>query len=170
MEASRKLLILATGCALVASAARAEDNVQGVKWRAKTSIQSKALNMPERTAEVCLPATDADQAAIKQGEAQKNCKMTSVQRSGGKTVADMQCTGEHPSSTHIEVVKDGDTMHSTMTMKTASDTRTIKSDYTKLGGACEMPKNPAAAAAALSQGTLEERKKRLQEMMGGAGK
>ncbi len=166
MQASKKVLALATFAgALAAFAVLAEDNVQGVKWRAKTSIQSKALNMPERTTEVCLPATDADQAAIKQGEAQKNCRMTSVKRSGGKTVADLQCTGEHPSETHIEVVKDGDTMQSTMTMKTASDTRTIKADYTKLGGACAIPKNPAQAA--LSQGTLEERKKRLQEMMSG---
>jgi hypothetical protein len=53
-----------------------------------------------------------------------------------------------------------------MVTKTASDTLTMKYDYTKVGGACEVQQVPAAGAMPQG-GTLEERQKRLQELMKG---
>lgn len=165
MKTSSKVPALATVvCALAATAALAADKVQGVKWRARVTMQSKSFSMPERTMDVCLPATDPDQAAMQQGQ-QNNCKMVDVKRSGNKTIADMKCGGDRPSETHWEMEKNGDTMHGAMTTKTADNTINMKYDYTKVGGSCEVQQVPAQGA--MPQGTLEERKKKLKEMLGG---
>jgi hypothetical protein len=121
--------------------------------------------MPERTVEVCLPATDPDQAAMEQGQ-QGNCKMTNLKRSGNKFSADMKCTGERPSETHWEMERNGDTMHGTMVTKSADNTITMTSSYTRIGGACEVQQAPVQGA--MPRGSLEEQQKRLKEMMGGA--
>jgi hypothetical protein len=153
-------------CMVYVAAVVAQNKVQGVKWRAKVTMQSKAFAMPERMMDICLPATDPDQAALQLGQAQGNCKMSNIKRSGSKTSADMKCTGDRPSETHWEMDNLGDTMHGTMVTKTASDTLTVKYDYTKVGGACEVPQMPAAGAMPQG-GTLEERQKKLQELMKG---
>ena len=166
MKPSSKVPVLATvACTLAIAGALAAEKIPGVKWKAKVTMQSKSFSMPERTVEVCLPATDPDQAAVQQGQ-QGNCKMTSIKHSGNKTVADMKCTGDRPSETHWEMEKQGDTMHGAMTMKTASDTINTKYDYTKVGGACEVQQVPAQGAIPQG-GSLEERQKRLKEMLGG---
>jgi hypothetical protein len=164
MKAIHKVLIL-VGVAGLAAGALAAEKVQGVKWRAKTSMQAKNFSMPERTVEVCLPATDPDQAAMQQGQ-QGNCKMSNIKRSGNKTSADMKCTGERPSETHWEMERNGDTMKGTMVTKSADNTITMTSSYTRVGGACEVQQAPAQGAT--PRGSLEEQQKRLKEMMGGA--
>lgn len=163
---SRIIAIAAIICTVSVAAVVAQDKAQGVKWRAKVTMQSKSFAMPERTMEICLPPTDPEQAAVQQGQAQANCKMDNYKRSGNKTSADMNCTGDRPSETHWEMENRGDTMTGTMVTKTASDTINVKYDYTRLGGACEVPKAPAAGAMPQG-GTLEERQKLLQELMKG---
>jgi len=162
---SRVLTVATIAGALTVAGVLAADKAQGVKWRAKVTMQSKSFTMPERMVDVCLPVSDPDQAAMQQGQ-QGNCKMTNLKRSGNKTTADMKCTGDRPSETHWEMEKNGDTMHGAMTTKTASDTINIKYDYTRVGGACEVQQVPAQGAAPPG-GTLEERQKKLKEMLGG---
>jgi hypothetical protein len=162
---SRVLTLAAVTGALSVAGVLAADKVPGVKWRAKVTMQSKTFTMPERMVDVCLPATDPDQAAMQQGQ-QGNCKMTNLKRSGNKTIADMKCGGDRPSETHWEMEKQGDNMHGAMTTKTADNTVNIKYDYTKVGGACEVQQVPVQGAVPQG-GSLEERQKRLKEMLGG---
>ena len=167
MNPSRKILAIAAAlCTVSVAAVVAQNKTQGVKWRAKVTMQAKSFAMPERTMEICLPPTDPEQAALQQGQSQANCKMSNYKRSGNKTSADMKCTGDLPSDTHWEMESRGDTMTGTMVTKTASDTINVKYDYTRLGGACEVPQVPAAGAMPQG-GTLEERQKLLQELMKG---
>jgi hypothetical protein len=161
------LAVVVAACAVGTAAVVAQNKVQGVKWRAKVTMQAKSFAMPERTMEVCLPPTDPEAAAAQQGQQQANCKMGAVKRVGNKTSADMKCTGDRPSETHWEMENRGDTMAGTMVTKTASDTITVKYDYTKLGAACEVPQAPAAGAMPQG-GTPEERQKLLQELMKGS--
>ena len=80
---NRVLAIAAVFCAVAVTAVVAQNKVQGVKWHAKVTMQSKSVNLPERTMDICLPATDPDQAALQQGQQQSNCKMVNVKRSAG---------------------------------------------------------------------------------------
>jgi hypothetical protein len=169
MKPIHKVFTLAVVAASLAAGVLAAEKVQGVKWSAKVTMQAKSFSMPERTLEVCLPATDPDQAAMEQGQ-QGNCKMSNFKRSGNKTSADMKCTGDRPSETHWEMQRNGDTMRGTMVTKTADNTINMTYDYTKVGGACEVQQAPAPGAmpkGATPQG-LEEQQKRLKEMLGGA--
>ncbi len=169
MNPNRKVLtIAAVICTVCVAAVFAQNKVQGVKWRAKVTMQSKSFSMPERTLDLCLPANDPDQAAMQQGQ-QGDCKMSNFKRSGNKTSADMKCTGARPSETHWEMEKNGDTMLGTMTTKTADNTIDMKYNYTKVGGACEV--QPAPVPGAMPQGTptpaeLQEQLKKLRESMG----
>jgi hypothetical protein len=165
MKPIHKVLTLAAVAGCLAAGALAAEKTQGVKWRAKTAMQAKGFSMPERTLEVCLPDTDPDQAAMAQNQ-QGNCTMSNLQRSGNKTSADMKCAGERPSETHWEMERNGDTMRSTMVTKSADNTITVTSSYTKVGGACEVQQAPAQGA--MPRGSLEEQQKRLKEMLGGA--
>jgi hypothetical protein len=157
------LVLGGAACALGAFAA--DKAQQGVKWRAKVSMQSGTTNLPERTLELCLPDTNPDDALVKQ-QSQANCTVSNLKRIGNRTAADIKCTGASPSDTHWELEKNGDTMHGTMTSKTATTTLHMKYDYTKLGGACAVQAAPTPSA--MPQGTLEERRRKLQEMIGGS--
>jgi hypothetical protein len=158
------VMLLAVGGACCAIGAGAADKApQGVKWRAKVSMQSGTTTLPERTVELCLPDTNPDEELVKQ-QSQNNCTVSNLKRTGNKTAADIKCTGASPSETHWELEKNGDTMRGTMTSKTARTTMNMKYDYTKLGGACPIQTAPSA----MPQGTLEERRRKLQEMMGGS--
>ena len=146
MKPSRQVpVLIMAGCVLVVAGVTAAEKAQGVKWRAKVTMQSSGLTVPEQTLEVCLPATDPDQAAMQQGQ-QGTCTMTNVKRSGDQTSADLKCTGNRPSETHWEMEKKGDTMLGSMTTKTADRTMNIKYNYTKVGGACEIQQAPAPGA------------------------
>jgi hypothetical protein len=166
MNRNGKILAVAAVVCVVSVAVFAQNRVQGVKWRAKVTMQSNSFSMPERMMDICLPADDPDQAALQQGQGQGNCKIGNIKRSGRKTSADMTCTGDRPSETHWEMENLGDTMHGTMVTKTASDTVTVEYDYTKVGGACEVRQVPTAGAMPQG-GTLEERQRKLQELMRG---
>jgi hypothetical protein len=157
------LVLGGVACALGALAA--DKAQQGVKWRAKVSMQSGTTTLPERTLELCLPDTNPDEALVKQ-QSQSNCTVSNLKRTGNKTAADIKCTGPSPSDSHWELEKNGDSMRGTMTSKTATTTLHMKYDYTRLGGAC--PVQAAPTPSAMPQGTLEERRKKLQEMIGGS--
>ncbi len=168
MKPVQKVLVLsAVAASMLAAAALAAEKLAGVKWRAKVTMQAKSFAMPENTVEICLPATDPDQAAMEQGQ-QGNCKLSNYKRSGNKSSADMKCSGERPSETHWEMERNGDTMRGTMVTRTADNTINITYNYTKVGGACEVQQG--AAQGALPQGSREEQLKRLQEMLGGRGR
>lgn len=161
------VVLVALGCAACAFGAYAADKAQqqGVKWRARVSMQSGTTTLPERTLELCLPDANPDEELVKQ-QSQKNCSVSNLKRSGNRTSADIKCTGQSPSETHWELEKNGDTMRGTMATKTATTTLNMKYDYNRLGGACPVQAVPTPSA--ISGGTLEERRKKLQEMMGGS--
>jgi hypothetical protein len=163
----RVLVLSAVAVSMLAAAALAAEKVAGVKWSARVTMQAKSFAMPERTVEVCLPATDPDQAAMEQGQ-QGNCKLSNYKRNGNKSSADIKCTGDVASETHWEMERNGDTMRGTMVTKTADNTINITYHYTRVGGACDMQQAPAQGA--LPQGSREEQLKRLQEMLGGRGR
>jgi hypothetical protein len=81
-------------------------------WKMTTKTDMPGMPMPEVTQTVCLTKGEA----YKPGKVphQKNCKMTDIKVSGGRTTWKIHCAGMEKMDGNGEVIRTGNTMKGSM--------------------------------------------------------
>jgi Protein of unknown function (DUF3617) len=83
--------------------ASAQAPVPGEKWQQATTMEMNGMKMPGRTAEVCVPIAQRDEALARPPD---NCEMYDMRQSSNRFSAKFRCTGENAGEGTIESVKE----------------------------------------------------------------
>jgi len=128
--------------------------VAGEKWR---MTSSSANGVPAQTYEMCLPKRESANQGPPAPQAQKNCKMTTTQRSATRQSMHMRCdTNGQVTESDIEMESLGpDHYRTTLHMPMAGSTVNVVTESQKIDGSCDasVPAAPSAAAQPRATGS-----------------